>query len=499
MFLFLLFFTYISTIITLFFTFFAEIRYINSMEDERELNLREYFATLLLKAKMGEDIKNEALTLIGNITPRDISIADDSYKTRNEYSLFISSLTDEKELYSLLNSFLNEANPKRKWRLPLILERIVEVLEKSEDDHIFEGDIDKAVLFILSPQDDKKSEIEIQNQFLVPIAVKIFDDYVGFASYPFSIFFEFDYKEKDRKSVISKLEKAFKNTSDNYTLDDYSWLIKIRDKKGNDFNYVGNVSFFPFYSSFSIPYIPKALGIEELDQKDEVVSLSLSYSRLSLDKEEEILEKFEVNRKDGIVKLEHHDKNKNFILDYKDKKNTDKVLSEIDVYSFYPAWIDKDDYPSGDENQPYYKTYYTYSYETKKGRKNGGEGYFTSFDLPKKWSEYCSLMNDKLKYTEEMESLNPDLASMGRTNDDTVFACKVVFSEYSKEYLYIAPDGSFYPGMKALVPAGTNNSLKIVEIKSLHALSKEKDAETISKCKRIISHYPNKDKTNIPI
>ena len=128
MFLFLLFFTYISTIITLFFTFFAEIRYINSMEDERELNLREYFATLLLKAKMGEDIKNEALTLIGNVTPRDINIADDSYKTRNEYSLFISSLTDEKELYSLLNSFLNEANPKRKWRLPLILERIVEVL-----------------------------------------------------------------------------------------------------------------------------------------------------------------------------------------------------------------------------------------------------------------------------------------------------------------------------------------------------------------------------------
>ena len=53
------------------------------MEDERELNLREYFASLLLKAKMGEDIKNEALTLIGNVTPRDINIADDSYKTRN--------------------------------------------------------------------------------------------------------------------------------------------------------------------------------------------------------------------------------------------------------------------------------------------------------------------------------------------------------------------------------------------------------------------------------
>ena len=52
------------------------------------------------------------------------------------------------------------------------------------------------------------------------------------------------------------------------------------------------------------------------------------------------------------------------------------------------------------------------------------------------------------------------------------------------------------PGMRG---GSYNNSLKIVEIKSLHALSKEKDAETISKCKRIISHYPNKDKTNIPI
>ena len=79
------------------------------MEDERELNLREYFATLLLKAKMGEDIKKEALTLIGNVTPRDINIADDSYITRNEYSLFLSSLTDEKELYFLLNSFLSSS------------------------------------------------------------------------------------------------------------------------------------------------------------------------------------------------------------------------------------------------------------------------------------------------------------------------------------------------------------------------------------------------------
>ena len=113
--------------------------------------------------------------------------------------------------------------------------------------------------------------------------------------------------------------------------------------------------------------------------------------------------------------------------------------------------------------------------------------------------ENTKFIKEKLKYSEEMEALNPDLASIGRTNKDTVFACKVVFSEYSKEYLYIAPDGSYYPGMKALVPAGVNDSLKIVEIKSLHALSKEKDAETISKCKRIISHYPNKDKINIPL
>ena len=59
------------------------------MEDERELNLREYFATLLLKAKMGEDIKNEALTLIGDITPRYLNIADESYKQETS-TLYLS-------------------------------------------------------------------------------------------------------------------------------------------------------------------------------------------------------------------------------------------------------------------------------------------------------------------------------------------------------------------------------------------------------------------------
>lgn len=37
------------------------------MEDERELNLREYFATLLMKAKLGMDIKDEVLPLIENV------------------------------------------------------------------------------------------------------------------------------------------------------------------------------------------------------------------------------------------------------------------------------------------------------------------------------------------------------------------------------------------------------------------------------------------------
>lgn len=243
------------------------------MKDERELKLREYFATLLMKAKLEVDIKDEVLPLIENVISKDIIEANDTHKTIKEYSNFLSSINDEKELYSLLYSFLTETKAKRKWRLPLILQHIVEIQDKNEDDHVFEGEIDKAVLFILSPQDDKYHETEIQNQFLVPIAIKIFDDYIGFASYPFSVFFDFDYKEKNKKAIISKLEKAFKFTSDNYTLADYTWLIKIRDKKGNDFNYVGKGSFFPFYSSFSIPYIPKELGIKETDQKDEIIKL----------------------------------------------------------------------------------------------------------------------------------------------------------------------------------------------------------------------------------
>ena len=61
-------------------------------------------------------------------------------------------------------------------------------------------------------------------------------------------------------------------------------LIKIFDKKGNEFLYYGKGDFFPFYSSFAITYIPKELEIKDIDVKDTITSLSMEYSRLSVTK-----------------------------------------------------------------------------------------------------------------------------------------------------------------------------------------------------------------------
>ena len=92
-----------------------------------------------------------------------------------------------------------------------------------------------------------------------------------------------------------------------------------------------------------------------------------------------------------------------------------------------------------------------------------------------------------------MECLRPDLAKIGRTDENTIYGCNVVFPEGMKPYLYIAPDASFYPGMKVYVPVGVKNSLEVATIKSLRILSKEKDAETINKCRRIHSHFTDNE------
>ena len=231
-------------------------------------------------------------------------------------------------------------------------------------------------------------------------------------------------------------------------------LIKIFDKKGNEFLYYGKGDFFPFYSSFAITYIPKELEIKDIDVKDTITSLSMEYSRLSVTKTEEILEKFEINLLDNKVNFEHHGKNINFFVEYKDRRGIQKALSSIDFYSFHPYWINEKEYVAPDETQPHYKTRYSMVFESKYGRKSGWNGFFTSYDLPNNWSEIADEINRCLKYADEMECLRPDLAKIGRTDENTIYGCNVVFPEGMKPYLYIAPDASFYPGMKVYVPVG---------------------------------------------
>lgn len=80
-----------------------------------------------------------------------------------------------------------------------------------------------------------------------------------------------------------------------------------------------------------------------------------------------------------------------------------------------------------------------------------------------------------MKYADEMECLRPDLAKIGRTDENTIYGCNVVFPEGMKPYLYIAPDASFYPSMKVFVPVGVKDSLTVATIKkSPHLIKRER-------------------------
>ena len=95
-----------------------------NMVEEREFRVREYLATLLFKAKLKIDITSDISPLIPFLSSSKAP-EDASFKSAKEYSIFLSSYSDDATLFSLLTSFLEEKRPNRKWRLPLIIERLV--------------------------------------------------------------------------------------------------------------------------------------------------------------------------------------------------------------------------------------------------------------------------------------------------------------------------------------------------------------------------------------
>lgn len=458
------------------------------MEGMKEPNLREKFASLLVLARLGVLLDDDIQELLTDAVDKDVQVPLFRGNTSAHYKKYLSTIGDTSTLFALLSTEREKGNEK--WILPIIIKRIVEVLDKDKDDHIFDGDIDKAIIYIYDPYQKRTP----QNKYLSPLAIKLDSTSSSLSVYPFSFFTPCQCNEERKAEVLYQLGRLFNNSSDFYSIKEPTWVVLILDTKGSYFTFHGIGKLYPFYSTFSIPLIPRIIEIQDLTQKDEFTSLSMKYSRLSFDGDEEILESLTLGRKEGIVRLERHSNDLDFQITMKDKSTfLDELFSDINVYSFYPKCIDTGDKKQIDMSQPYYRTRYSLSYETLFGRKELFNGFFTSYDLPKGWKEISKELRSKVDSLKKMESVDPSLVSMGRTTYDTVFACKVVFSSYSKEYLYIAPDGTYYPGMKVMVPAGTKNAIQIVTIKSLHALSKEKDAELIKKCKTIISHYPNKN------
>lgn len=464
------------------------------MADNRESSLKESFASLLFKAKDGIDVRSEALELI----PKDIVFASipsipSNVSSPTLYRKWLLSFSSLNPLFFILRKVACEKNLGDKWRIPLILDRIIENIDEEEGDNIFSGKIQAAVIFVFNPSKSGKRKDISNNKKLSPIAVKVFSDETSFASYPFINWISSPVIKGKNMKLLEKLESIFHNSSPSYSIENPTWMVKIQDKNERVFDFSGRGFHFPFYSSFSIPYIPSYLEIIDMEEEDRLSYLSLSYSRISKDKDYEICEKMVLDKSNNSISILHRGRDMDFNVTLKEKEKTlDNIFSSINFYSFHPAWLGNENEMDIDDNQPYVRTRFYLTSISSFGRKDYWRGFFTSYDLPLSWSEIADKIRDRIDFANHMESLDPSLSSIGRTTEDSVFACSVVFSSYSKEYTYIAPDDTYYPGMTVMVPVGEKNNLQVATVKSLHVFSKEKDKETIKKFKKIISHYPNK-------
>lgn len=87
--------------------------------------------------------------LLTDAVDKDVQVPLFRGNTSAHYKKYLSTIGDTSTLFALLSTEREKGNEK--WRLPIIIKRIVEVLDKDKDDHIFAGDIDKAIIYIYDP------------------------------------------------------------------------------------------------------------------------------------------------------------------------------------------------------------------------------------------------------------------------------------------------------------------------------------------------------------
>lgn len=444
-------------------------------------SIRKELATLLFYAKLQKNVASMAIGLCPY--SRDELLGDLLHEVFD--ISFWETASTRKELWQVL--YLISVEEKN---LPLsytvdVLKRLIQKEEISDEDHVFSGDIKNLVITVKNP-------ISKWEKAPLPITVKLLTEGESFSFYPFSNWFSFQVDNKRKEEITRACSSFFQYCNDSIKSDNCDWIVRIMDSNDEIFEFYGEGKTFSEFPRLSIPRIPYMLGVKDLAEKDEVSILSFNYTRLSRDNKKEILESLLIDRTRGTISLSYQSNDEEMSMEKKNEFQTlDEIFKDVSFYDLYPAIMNEPVSPMITVDEGYTFTRYSLSITSKNGRTASYLSFFTSIDLPQNWLILAKSLRKHYLLATAMESFEPSLIKLPRTDEDSVFVCSVEFSPSSHLYSYIAPDDSFRPGDKVLVGVGMNNKLQVVKIKELKVLSKKNDKEKLKGLKKVISHYPN--------
>ena len=455
------------------------------MEIINDKERREALASLLFRLKQKIDVRKEILDLSPEEDGREEERSRYIESTVSTYSSYINEITSIPTLWALIRLECGKSTFRT---LILLIERLLSLIVE-ESDHIFSSRVAKAVIYTRFP----KIGFEYDSPEPFPsLTVKLLGEDNILSTFPY-FWLDIEIDERKRKTIYEKIEKYFRYCSDFKDDKGSSWILRIQDDRNREFYFSGTSIFFPYWTKFSIHSIPHDLGIKDLRTKDRITSLSMNYTRISGDRKKETCERFSLDEKTGRIRVTKKDEKLD--LNVSIEKETPfirNLLFCIDLYSFSPLIVDGEDEekPDIEEMEGCSLTQYFLRADTFYGRSLSYDGAFNRYGLPYNWSKIAEMFRKEIFYTSELECLDPSLADLPRITKDSVFVVEVAFSPDSKLYSYIAPDDSFIPGTKALVPVGDNGSLKVVTVKKLVVYSAIGDKEFLNRLKKIVSHYP---------
>lgn len=298
-------------------------------------------------------------------------------------------------------------------------------------------------------------------------------------------------KVKEIFKLISLfLEESFVYYSLEYSSEIGYWQMELTDSNYESYKYESNLRYNIRVDGESLSErIREILNYDNLIlfdncEYDKINRIQLNYKKVK-----------NVNNKD-IVYIEELilDRDSNSIehsqisadVNYYMKLNVNKYFLYLleNLYSSYML-------ENGEKNKnfveiPNEKRDYELIVDFKKSPRKVLKGSYDKEGLPYEWKEIIEEIKSFMIYFYKIEVFSKDFYDKPRRKYGEYIYCKVQFRNSYKYYYYITTDDSIIRGDYVLVPAGTNNKVEIVEVKSVEYYEEKFVPYPLNKVKHIL-------------